>query len=186
MAIDYRPRLFTVEEYHRMGEAGVFAPGERVELLDGEIIAVAPMGHRHAAAIERVNRLLLVRLGEDVSVRPQLPVQLSPISEPSPDFALARRRADGYVETGVSAPDVFALLEVSESSLGFDRRKKFHAYARAGVPEYWIVNLVDAIVEIYRAPSDLGYAASAVSGRGASVTFLAFPGEAIAVDDLLV
>ncbi len=101
MAIERNPRLFTVEEYHRMGEAGVFAPDERVELLDGEILIVPPMGPLHASSVERVNRAFVLRLAEHASVRPGLPVELSNFSEPEPDFTLARRRLDAYESAAV-------------------------------------------------------------------------------------
>ncbi len=185
MAIDYKPRLFTAEEYHRMGEAGVFGPDERVELLDGEIIAAPPMGDRHAAGIERLTHLLVRRFGENASIRPALPVKLSAISEPQPDFALAKRRSDAYRKGGVHTSDVLALIEVSDSSLGYDRRKKLHAYARAGIAEYWVVNLVDETVEQFRDPNDVGYASSFVAHRGERVSFVAFPSEAIGVDEIL-
>jgi Uma2 family endonuclease len=184
MAIERNPRLFTVEEYHRMGEAGVFAPDERVELLDGEILIVPPMGPLHASSVERVNRAFVLRLAEHASVRPGLPVELSNFSEPEPDFTLARRRLDAYESAAVRPQDVFALVEIADSSLGFDRRRKLQAYARAGVPEYWIVNLRERTVERYREPNDLGYASVSVAKRGARVAFATFPGVEFAVEEL--
>lgn len=169
-----------------MGEFGILGPDERVELLDGELILMPPMGLAHASAVSRLNRLLLSRLGERADVRPQLPSRLSRISEPLPDFSLVALRADFYATDSHPAPaDTYAVIECSDSSLGYDRGKKLVAYARAAIPEYWIVNLSDAAIEVYRNPNDLGYATGFVARPGERVAFGAFPDVWFDVADVL-
>lgn len=185
MAIAYTHRPITVDEYHRMGELGFFAEGERVELLDGELIAMPPMGEAHASAIERLNYLLISRLGERAGVRPQLPARVSRISEPEPDFAIVERRADFHASGHPRPAGTFAFVECADSSLRYDRGKKLAAYARAGIPEYWIVNLVDACVEVYGEPNDTRYAKTRTARAGDAVAFSAFPEIAFDVAELL-
>lgn len=185
MAIDYQRRPITVEEYHRMGELGFFGPEERVELLDGELIAVPPVGESHASAIERLNWYFITRLGERAGVRPQLPTRVSRISEPEPDFAIVVRRADFHASGHPQPPETFALVECADSSLRYDRGKKLSAYARGGVREYWIVNLVEACVEVYGDPNDVGYGRSQIARAGESLAFAAFPDVAFSVAELL-
>lgn len=186
MAIDYRHRPITVDEYREMGRIGILGHDERVELLDGELVALPPMGNRHAAAVSRLTRFFLFRLGDRTDVRPQLPTHLSPISEPQPDFALVVLRADFYaIDDHPSPSETFALVECAESSLAYDRGKKLLAYARAAVPEYWIVDLAHASIEIYRDPNDLGYASKTVAVAGERVAFEAFADVTFAVSELL-
>ncbi len=185
MAIEYQHRPITADEYQRMGELGILAADERVELLDGELIVMPPMGLPHAASVSRLTRLFLMRLGESADVRPQLPVRLSRISEPQPDFALVMLRADFYAAGHPASADTYALIECADSSLRYDRGKKLVAYARAAIREYWIVNLSDESIEIYRDPSDLGYATSLVARVGDGVAFAGFPDVRFDVAELL-
>lgn len=185
MASEYRHRPITVEEYHRMGELGFFGPEERIELLDGELIAVPPMGDSHASAIERLTWYFVTRLGERAAVRPQLPTRVSRISEPEPDFAIVERRADFHASGHPRPAETFALVECADSSLRYDRGKKLSAYARGGVREYWIVNLVEACIEIYDDRNDLGYGRSRNARAGESVAFAAFADVAFGVSELL-
>lgn len=185
MAIEYRHRPITVDEYHRMGEAGILGPDERVELLDGELIAVPPMGERHASSVERLNWLLVTRLNGRAGVRPGLPATISRISEPEPDFAIVERRADFHASGHPRPPGTFALVECADTSLRYDRGKKLSAYARAGIAEYWIVNLVDACVEVYAEPNDVGYAKPRVARPGESLAFATFPEVVFTVAELL-
>lgn len=185
MAVDFQHRPITVDEYHRMGELGFFGPEERLELLDGELIAVPPMGKMHASAIERLNFLFVTRLGEHAGVRPQLPTRVSNISEPEPDFSIVVRRPDFHASGHPQPQGTFALVECADSSLRYDRGKKLAAYARAGIREYWIVNLVDACIEVYDAPSDLGFAQTRIVRAGESLAFGAFPEIVFAAGELL-
>jgi Uma2 family endonuclease len=186
MAVAVRPRLFTVEEYHAMGEAGVFAPGERVELLDGEILTMAPIGPRHIGVVNRLTHLLVTRFGSKAIVQVQNPVRLSNLSEPQPDIVLLRRRDDFYAARHAQPTDTLALVEVAQSSLAYDRERKRKAYACSGITEYWIVNLNSDEIEIYRRPSSSDYEVQSRAARGESVAFEAFPDEPLSADDVLV
>lgn len=180
-----RPRRFTVFEYHAMGEAGIFAPDERVELLDGEILTMPPPGPPHGGSVNRIDALLQQRFATRAVISPQNPVRLSNMSEPQPDFALLHQRNDFYSGAHATPAEVYALVEVAHSSLGYDRVRKQRAYARSGIPEYWIVNLQKSCVEVYRRPCDERYDERFVAYRGQTVHFEAFPDEPLAVDDIL-
>lgn len=144
-----RVHRFTVEQYHQMAKAGVFAHDDRVELIEGFIIDRSPIGPPHASTVNKLASKLarLVEPGWHVSV--QNPVTL-PTSEPQPDIAIVRGTQEDYEERHPGPDHVALLIEVAESSLEFDRRAKGFTYGRVSVPEYWIVNLVDGVIEIYR------------------------------------
>ena len=142
---------FTREEYYRMGEAGLFIK-ERVELLNGEIITMAPQHPPHASMVSRIAATFIRLLGTQVTVRAQLPIVLNNRSEPEPDIALCRTDPNDYEREHPKADQVFLLIEVAEASLSYDRGRKAAVYAESGIPEYWIVNLVDRRVEIFSHP----------------------------------
>ena len=142
-------RRLTADEYHRMIDAAVFDEDEHLELLEGVIVAMSPQGARHALVIERLNRLLLRSLGDEVRVRPQLPLTLSNDSEPEPDLAVV---ATGSADDAPHPRTALLVIEVATESLARDRGPKALLYARADVPEYWIVNLVDGCIEVLRDP----------------------------------
>jgi Uma2 family endonuclease len=145
------PRRFTREEYYRMYDAGLFRD-ERVELLDGEIIAMSPQNSPHASCVNRINALLIPLLAGTYSVRCQAPICLDRQSEPEPDLAVCVHDPDDY-ESGHPTPEqILLLIEVSDSSLAFDRKRKRAAYARCGIPEYWIVNVPERMVEVSQRP----------------------------------
>lgn len=173
MAIESTRRLFTVSDYYRMGEAGVLGPDERVELLEGEILRMNPIGPRHANCVDRLNYLFVTRLGDRVSVRIQNPVRLSELSEVQPDVVLVQLDRDVAVHPSPS--DVILLVEVADTSVAFDRRVKLPVYARAGIVEVWIVDLPARAVEVYREPRVTGYFASSQLGAGDPIGPAAFP-----------
>ena len=153
-----RHRL-SVDAYYRMAEAGILADPHQVELIDGEIFDMAAIGSPHAAITNKLGRLFTRALDDEVAlVAVQNPVRLDAYSEPEPDVILLRPRADGYRASHPGAADVLLLVEVSESSLQYDRSVKLPLYARFGVPEVWIVDLVGTAVEVYREPRDGAYA----------------------------
>src|SRR5207249_12204402 len=121
-------RLFTVEEYHRIGQAGVFTEDERIELLAGEIVVMTPIGSRHASCVSRLNRLFSRHLGDDFLVRIQDPVQLDDYSEPEPDVVVVKARADFYHDAHPRSSDVVLLIEVADTSAGSDRAEKIPLY----------------------------------------------------------
>ncbi len=185
MAVAYHPRLFTVDEFHAMGDAGVFSPDEKVELLDGEILTMRPIGPRHAGDVNRLNYLLVTTFASRAVVQVQNPVRLDEYSEPLPDLALLRPRDDFYAARHPQPADTLALIEVAETSMAFDRGKKLKAYARRGIAEYWVVDLRDDRILVHREPSATGYAVEFLLTRGEAVAFESFPNDALLVDDLL-
>ena len=163
------PHRFTVDEYHRMAEVGLLGEDDRVELLEGEIIDMSPIGSRHAACVNRLTRLLATGLGDRAIVAVQNPVRVSDLSEPQPDLAVLRARDDFYAEQLPGPADVLLLIEVADTSLAFDRHVKVPLYARAGVPEVWVVDLDGEVVEVFRGPGPEGYADAARAGRHESL-----------------
>lgn len=176
---------FTVEEYYRLGDTGVLAPDARVELLDGLIYDMLPTGPFHSSVETRLLPFFFAAAGGRWLVRVQSPVHLDDGSEPIPDFALVKPRTDHYKEGHPQPPDVFLLVEIAQSSLPFDRKAKLVAYARAGVAEYWIVNLKARSVEVHREASPTGeYGRTSRHKTGSTVSPAAFPDLQIAVADL--
>ena len=181
--VDVARRLFTVEEYHRMGKAGIFGPDERVELIDGEIIQMAPIGTRHLGCVINANRLFLTRLGDRAVVSPQNPVEILPRSEPQPDMVLLRAGPVSYSRKRPASEDVLLAVEVSDTTARYDRVVKGRLYARAGIAEFWICLVADGVIEMYRRPGADGYANVTQHGPGQFVSPLAFPDVSFAVSD---
>lgn len=152
-----RHRL-TVEQFHRMAEAGVLAPDARVELIEGVIVDMAPIGSRHAAVVKRLNALLTSAVGSRAIVSVQDPIRLDDRTEPQPDLALLRPREDFYADSPPTAADALLMIEVSQATAAYDRQVKVALYARHGVPEVWIVDLDFSLVRFYRAPQGDRYA----------------------------
>jgi Uma2 family endonuclease len=147
-----------IDAYYKMAEAGILKREDRVELIDGEIIDMAAIGSPHAALTNRLARLL-IRIVDDATalVNVQSPLRLDSYNEPEPDLTLLRPRADAYRTSHPGASDVLLLIEVSDSSLAYDRGTKLALYAKFGVPEVWIVDLAGAAVELYRDPKEGTY-----------------------------
>jgi len=147
-----------VGAYYKMAEAGILTREDRVELIDGEIIDMNPIGSPHAGKVNRLTQLF-ARAAADglVIVAVQNPLRLDAYNEPEPDLALLRPRRDAYEASHPKAPDVLLLVEVSDSSLAYDRGVKLALYAKFGVPEVWIVDLAGAAVESFRRPKEGAY-----------------------------
>lgn len=143
---------FTVSDFHRMGEAGVLGEDERLELIDGEIFDMPPIGSPHGGRIKRLNHLLTRAVGERAIVAVQDPVVLDDHSEPEPDLALLRPRADFYTDSHPRASDVLLLIEVADSTLQTDRDIKAPLYARHGIPEVWIVAIPERRIRRFAHP----------------------------------
>lgn len=150
-------RIFTVDEYHQMAEAGILTEDDRVELINGEIIAMSPINSPYASVVDRISNFLKGEIGKSVIVRVQSPLLLSDLSEPEPDVMLLVPRDDFYASAHPQPKDVYLLIEVADSSVRIDQEIKLPVYAAAGVPEVWIVNLADRQVEVYRTPIDKQY-----------------------------
>lgn len=152
-----RRHRLTVEEYYRMGEVGILAPDARVELVEGEIIDMPPIGSRHAGTVDQLTHLLAKTVGDEAIVRVQSPVRLDEYSEPEPDVTLLRPRADFYKSSHPVARDVLLLIEVAESTLRYDLEVKVPLYARHGISEVWVVDLEHGRLARYRDPRDGEY-----------------------------
>lgn len=187
MAVETRAparRLFTVDEYHRIGEVGVFGD-DRVELIEGEILTMSPIGQLHAAGVKRAAYVLGRRFGEGVIVSVQDPIVLDDGSEPQPDVVVLRFRADFYRSGHPTAADVLLLLEVSDATLRFDLGEKAALYARHGVPEYWVDDVNADRLIVHRDPSPSGYQSVQTLGREDRVRPVSFPEHEVALAELL-
>ena len=185
MAVDLKRYRFTRDDYHRMANAGVFRPGVRVELIDGEIIEMHPIGRRHRGTVDKLTAIFAPRLGNAAIVRVQSSIALGNNGEPEPDLVLLRYRADFYTESDEKPEDVLLVVEVAETSERYDRCTKAPLYARFGIPELWIVDLKRIRITRYLDPTPDGYASTRIYRRGESIGPLAFPDLLIPVADIL-
>ncbi|HEY7067276.1 MAG TPA: Uma2 family endonuclease [Chloroflexota bacterium] len=166
---------FTVDEYYRMAEAGILTPVQRVELIEGEIVAMAPIWNRHAACVDRLTHDFVLGLGDQAIVRVQGPLRLHDYSEPEPDLIILRPRSDFYASGHPGPGDTLLVIEVADTTERYDRQVKVPLYARAGIPEVWLVDLTAGTVTIYREPSPTGYAQVIVVSGDDALSPLAFP-----------
>lgn len=148
---------WSVTDYGRMFETGILSDQDRVELIDGEVRAMSPIGPLHAAIVNRLNRLLTQLLPQSLIVSVQNPVQLSNYTQPQPDLAVLHERADFYAHAHPQSQDIVLLIEVADSSLAYDRNEKLPHYAQAAIPEIWIVDVSHSLVEQYTEPRGLRY-----------------------------
>jgi Uma2 family endonuclease len=185
VSVEPAPHRFTVEEYEALGRLEEFWDGPRLELIEGKIVEMTPIGPDHAGDVMWLNAELVPRLGDRAVVRVQSPLRLGDLSEPEPDVTVLVPPLDRYRRRHPVAEDVLLLIEVSNSSLRFDRQTKVPLYARHGVAEVWIVDLTGETVEVYREPSADGYGAVERYGRGESASPAAFPDVELSVDELL-
>jgi Uma2 family endonuclease len=167
-------------EYDKLVDLGVFED-ERLELLEGALVYMSPIGPRHCSAVQKLNELLVTALAGRATVRPQLPLAASDLSEPEPDLLVAAR--DDYDMAHPS--HAYLVIEVAESSLAKDRGIKQRIYAQNGVPEYWVVDVVARTIEVYSQPSSGAYARMVQYARGDSITLGAFPDVCIRVIDIM-
>lgn len=177
-------RRFTIEEYERLVETGILTQDDRVELIEGEVVEMSPIGNPHAAFVTNLTHLLVHALGETARVWVHEPVRVPPRGKPQPDLALLRPRS--YVREGATTEDVLLVIEVADTSLQYDRTVKLQLYARAGIPEYWIVDANTETLEIYRSPSGERYADHLRPSRDDRVAPLAFPEAALPVASIFV
>lgn len=149
-----------------MVEVGILSEEDRVELIDGEVFEMSPIREPHAACVDVLNEIVQVRLGRSVNVRVQGPIQLDDFSEPQPDISILKRRDDFYRSAHPRPEDVLLVIEVSDSTLNFDRKVKVPLYARAGIPETWLVNLSEERIEVYSDPAGGEYQTVQTYARG--------------------
>jgi len=186
MAVMLRRYRFTVDEYERLAEAGVLTQCDRVELLDGEIVEMTPIGDRHAGIVARLTSLFSKHLGDRSIVWVQNPIRLRVVrSVPQPDVVLVRSRSDFYTAGKPGPDDVLLLIEVMDTSAETDRSVKLPLYARAGIAETWLLDLGTDRIEVFRRPTAAGYGETETLGRGERLAPRAFPDLSLTVDDLL-
>lgn len=178
-------RWITADEYERMGEAGIFPPDARLELIEGEIFEMSPIGNTHAACVKILNRLLNRLFGDAFIVGVQDPIRLDEFSAPQPDLTLLRWRSDYYRGMTPTPADVLLVIEVAESTVATDRLVKIPLYARAGLAETWLVNIPEGRLEIYSDPVGDIYRRAEVFVRGAEARSHTVEGLAVAVGELL-
>ena len=176
---------FSVEDYYRMAETGVLRPDARVELLDGRIIDMSPIGPFHGGVTDYLNEFFAAASKGRWRTRVQNSLRLDDHSEPQPDLVLARPAPDFYRKRHPQPEDIFLLVEVSDATLETDQEDKLPAYGRAGIAEVWIVNLNELTVEVYREPNFAGYGAKTVLRAGEQAKPLMFPDTAVDVAELL-
>jgi Uma2 family endonuclease len=180
-----RRHLLTVDEYYRMAETGVLAADARVELIEGEIVDMAPIGTRHGSTVKRLVHLLTEAVGDRAIVAVQDPVRLSQRSEPQPDLMLLAPREDFYASAHPTAADVLLLIEVSDTTARYDRGIKLQLYARHGVSEVWIIDLDNRVLRTFRGPKDDTYTEVVETARPGLLSPQALPGVSIDASKLL-
>lgn len=185
MSVEARKRLFTVQEFHRMGEAGILDDDARLELWGGEIYEMAPVGPVHSGDVDVLTLVLVRALGDRAIVRVQGPIVLDEYYEPLPDLAVLRPRDDFYRGSHPRPTDVLLLVEVADTSLRRDRREKLPRYAASGIPEAWLLDIPGRALEVHREPTTDGYRTTTVLAGGQAVSPQAFPDVALSVDQLL-
>lgn len=176
---------FSAVDYYRMAETGVLKPDARVELLDGKIIDMSPIGPFHGGLVNRLSRLFNKQAGGRWLVSTQNPIHLDDHSEPQPDLMLLKPAPDDYTSRHPVPDDVFLLVEVSDTTLAFDRDRKLPLYGRAGISEVWIVNLLEKTIEVYREPHFSGYSFHRVLRSGQTAAPVSFPDVTVGVAELL-
>jgi Uma2 family endonuclease len=177
-------RLLTIDEYDRMARVGIFGPEERVELILGELVRMAPIGSRHAASVANLQDWFVPRLPRSAALRVQSPIRIPQHSEPEPHIVIVRRRTDGYVERHPEPEDILLVIEVADTTLRYDRDVKMSLYAAAEIMEAWLVDLPRRRILVYRQPVDDVYREVTVV-RDGTLTPLASPDLSIRLDEII-
>jgi Uma2 family endonuclease len=177
-------RQFTVTEYQRMAETGILHEDDRVELIDGEIFEMSPIGSRHVACVNRLLASVSQQVGQTVIVSVQNPIQLTDYAEPQPDLVLLRAQPDFYAEALPTPLDVLLLIEVADTSLEYDRDVKIPRYALANIPEVWLVDVENETVIVYTRPSTSGYQTVQQFEAGKVIRATMVPSVEVAVDEI--
>jgi Uma2 family endonuclease len=185
MAVQLTKRLFTVDDYYRMVDAGILREKDRVELIEGEVLAMSPIGTPHGAAVDRANRAMINAAGDMAIVRVQGSLRLDRYNQPQPDVVLLRPKDDFYATKHPGPADILLIVEVAQSSLEYDKTIKARIYARTGVVEYWVADIDQDCVLVYSDPSVNGYRSLHQLLRGESISPQLLPQCRIAIDSLL-
>ena len=175
---------FTVKQFHQMAESGILSENDRLELIRGEMIDMSPIGRRHAGCVNRLVNLLIQLLGKQIVLAPQNPVELDETSEPQPDIALLKPRPDFYKNSHPQPEDIFLLIEVADTPVKYDREVKIPLYAEANIPEVWLVDVNQEVVEVYRNPLQGVYQDVQTLVKNQILSILAFPDMHINVSEM--
>lgn len=175
---------FTVDNYYRMAKSGILRPDDRVELIDGEVVRMSPIGARHAFAVSKLTQMLIARLGERAFITSQSPLRISSYNEPEPDIMLLVPGDERYGNAHPGPADVLLLIEVSDTSLGYDRRVKLPLYGEAGIPEVWIIDLKGHRLFAYSQPQSGSYTLVRTVAYDQQIAPAAFPDLSLSLDDL--
>lgn len=174
MSVQVSKRLINVSEYYRMAEAGILTENDRVELIHGEIIEMSPIGSKHAAMVNRLNDLLKECIGKKAIVSVQNPIALNPLNEPEPDITILKYKGD-YYDSGHPGPDdILIVIEVADTTRDYDQEIKIPLYARAGIPEAWLIDLTSQKLTVYSKPSMDSYKEIELVGPDDKVRLQAF------------
>jgi Uma2 family endonuclease len=184
MAAEVTKKLFTVNDYYSMAEAGIIGPDERVELVEGEIIQMSPIGHRHGVRVVRASTMFFEAFGRKAVISTQGTLRLNKRTEFEPDLVVFKPRADFYASGRAKPADVLLVVEMADSSLSSDRKIKIPLYAASGIPEVWIQDIENDLLLVYRDPREENYATSLELQRNESVSPNAFPEIRFSIDDL--
>ena len=179
-------KKFTVDEYYRMADAGILGERERVELIDGDVVTMSPIGPRHSACVDRANQVLVLTVGPHAVVRPGNPVRLDQFNEPQPDLTLLRPKPDFYASGHPGPDDVLLVVEIADSSLRYDRDVKARLYAEWGVAEYWLVDLKANVLWVYSSPDGGTYQRVERRDRGQSIAPQRLPACVVPVDAFMI
>jgi Uma2 family endonuclease len=182
--VTWARRTWTADEYHRMAEVGILHEDDRVELIDGEIVNMSPLGSRHIACVNRLSKLLERRIGDTTIVQTQSSIRLNDVSEPQPDIAVLRLRADYYADSLPAPSDVLLVIEVADTSLNYDQHVKLPRYADAAIAEVWIVDVARSMLTCYTDPRQGFYANQRHAQRGDAIPSSVFPNLVLAVDEI--
>lgn len=185
MSLQIQRRWFNVDEYYRMTDAGILSPDDRVELIEGEVIRMSPIGKLHASCVNRITSLFTELVGRRAIVSVQNPVRLNDFSEPQPDTTVLKRRDDFYASREPGPADVLLIVEVADTSASYDRAVKIPLYAQAGIPEVWLADLSGDFVGVFASPVNGRYQNVREARRGETLTLHSLPEITIIIDDLL-
>ncbi len=180
-----RKHLTDITEWQKLGEANIFPPSSRLELIEGEILEMAPIGCNHSGHVIRLTHFLSALVFDKAMLSVQNPLQLGDLSEPEPDFMLLKPNDDFYCSRHPNADDVLLLIEVADSSLSFDQNQKLRLYASHNIPEYWLMNLNDSCLEVYRQPHGDCYGEKTTLRVGDTVTLSQLNQITINIADIL-
>ncbi|MBI4499944.1 MAG: Uma2 family endonuclease [Gemmatimonadetes bacterium] len=185
MALELLKGPFTADDYHRLGQLGILHEDDRVELVDGQVVVMSPIGRRHAGRVNYLTNVLVKLVGDRGVVSVQNPLLVNDEYEPQPDILVLKPNPTAYSDRLPGPDDVLLLIEVADSSLDYDREIKIPRYARAGIADVWLVDLTGDRVDMYRDPARTGYRSLRTARRGETVEALLLPEITLNVEDIL-